>query len=646
MLRMFVGVTLCVGWGAVSILAQSGAKNGEWPTHSGELGGTKYSPLSRIHRENVENLRVIWTRPGIDPELRAAFPGISIPRNFRTTPLMVDGVGYVSNAVGLVEAFDPATGETHWVQEPLEWTEDWMTSAQSQRGLGYRQGRVFSVRGEYLYALDSKTGKPIPNFGRDGAVFLREDASPLLTQFFYYSAPLVVRDVVVVGSRVSDSPTTKEAPAGDVRAYDVVTGALRWTFHVVPRAGEFGIQTWEDESWRYTGAANLWGHASADEELGYVYLPLSTATNDWYGGHRPGDNLFAESLVCVDVATGKRVWHYQTVHHGLWDYDLSAPPILADINVDGKEIKAVVQVTKQGFTFVFDRVSGEPVWPIEERPVPQSTVPGERTSPTQPFPTKPAPFDRQGVSIDDLIDFTPELRAEAIELVKDYVIGPLFTPHAVTGDESDQTKTGTLMLPGWVGGSNWNGAAFDPDTGMLYVPSITAPDIVTLRKGNPEVTNFAYTVSRRPAEGPRGLPLVKPPYGRITVIDLNTGEHAWMVPNGEGPRSHPALRDLNLPPLGQAGRAAPLLTRDLLFLGEGSPVMLATPPGAGGNAFRAYDKANGKVLWEVELPAGTTGAPMTYVFQDEQYVVVAVGGREHAPELIAFGLGDAVSGGR
>jgi quinoprotein glucose dehydrogenase len=448
---------------------------------------------------------------------------------------------------------------------------------------------------------------------------------------------------------MTDSPARKEATPGDVRAYDVRSGKLRWTFHVIPRAGEFGVDTWKENSWQYTGHANLWSLISADEELGYAYLPLTSPTSDMYGGHRKGDNLFSDSLVCVRCATGQRVWHYQLVHHDLWDYDLPAAPILADIKVDSRNIKSVVQVTKQGFTFVFDRVTGNPVWPIEERPVPPSKTPGEEASPTQPFPTKPPPFERQGITSDDLIDFTPELKAAALDIVKHYVIGPVFTPPSIKGAGPNDTK-GTIQLPGSVGGADWQGAAFDPETGILYIESITGPFVADLLPGDPNKTNLAWTRGTREyPPSPLGLPLLKPPYGRITAIDLNKGEHVWMVPNGDGPRNHPLLKPLNLPPLGHPGRSAPLLTKTLLFVGEGDPIMadptrvpsgmpLSLAPGAGGRKFRAYDKATGKVLWETDLPAGTTGAPISYMSGGKQYIVVAVGARDHLAEYIAFSL--------
>jgi quinoprotein glucose dehydrogenase len=375
---------------------------------------------------------------------------------------------------------------------------------------------------------------------------------------------------------------------------------------------------------------------SADPDLGYVYLPLSSPTNDWYGGHRPGNNLFSDSLVCVDAQTGKRVWHFQMVHHDLWDYDLPAAPILGDITVNGTRIKAVVQLTKQGFAFVFDRVNGRPVWPIEERPVPQSTVPGEKTSRTQPFPTKPPAFTRQGLTENDLIDFTPALRAEAKAIADQYVRGPLYTPPPIVGE-----KKGMLQVPSWVGGADWNGGAFDPDTGWLYVPSIQAATLSALKEGDPKTTDFRYlnpySAADREIRGPQGLPLLKPPYGTIAAINLNRGEIVWNVANGDGPRNHPLLKPLNLPPLGQPGRAAPLLTKTLLFVGEGDPTAAVTPPGGGGTKFRAYDKVTGTVVWETELDAGTTGAPMAYSIAGKQYIAVAIGSTTHAAELVVFG---------
>ena len=379
---------------------------------------------------------------------------------------------------------------------------------------------------------------------------------------------------------------------------------------------------------------------TADEDLGYAYVPTGTPTHNWYGGHRPGDNLFAESLLCLECNTGQLVWYHQLVHHGIWDYDTASAPILADITVDGQPIQAVVQVTKQAFAFIFDRVTGEPVWPIEERPVPQSDVPGERTSPTQPFATKPAAFDRQGITVDDLIDFTPELRAEALEIFKRYRAGPLFTPPSLR-DETPGGTLGTLQLPSFIGGANWNGAAYDPRR-----RSCTCPRLLRRPRSFSDSPTPQYRTSRyirggklnAHIDGPRGLPLVKPPWGRITAINLNTGEHEWIVPNGPGPRDHLALQGLALPWLGAPGRAAPLLTKTLLFLGDGSRSMVVLPPHGGGRMFRAYDKRTGRVLWQIELPAGTSGAPMTYMYEGKQYVAVAVSDLDHEGELVAFSL--------
>ncbi len=460
------------------------------------------------------------------------------------------------------------------------------------------------------------------------------------TNFSVSAAPVIVRDVVVVGSSIHDGPTHKEWPRGDIHGFDVRTGKKLWTLHSIPQKGEYGNDTWGDDSWTYTGSTNVWTNMSTDEELGYVYLPFGTPTDDWYGGHRPGANLFAESLVALDAKTGKRVWHFQAVHHGVWDYDFPAAPILVDINVNGKPIKAVAQVSKQGFTYVFDRRTGAPVWPIEERPVPQSKVPGERTHPTQPFPTRPPAFERQGVSEADLIDYTPELKQAALDAVKEFDYGPLFTP---------PSEKGTIQNPGWAGGANWQGAAFDPETGTLYVPSMTSPIVVQLIKPNAERSNLLY--NRGGTMMPPsidGLPILKPPYGRVTAVDLNRGETKWTQAIGDGPRNHPLLKDLNLPAMGLPIRNAALVTKSLLFVMPGSGNL-----GGGRNLpvggrpltkmpieptkIRALDKATGATLWEFDPPSRPLAAPMTYMLQGKQYLVVAAGGGLSA-ELIAFSL--------
>jgi quinoprotein glucose dehydrogenase len=639
-------------WACTAVLgAQHGTTGGQWRSYNGDVGSTKYAPLDQVNTNNVAKLRVAWRRPAVDPTLAAKDPKLRIPPNFRATPLMVNGVLYAPNGIGLAEAFDPATGKTVWVQEPFAPGE---LDGDSTRGVAYwtdgRDERILVQRGEYLYAVNAKTGKRYPSFGDQGRVNLTKGLGPMMTKYYWTGAPLVMHDVVIVGASMTDSPGSKDQPRGDVRAFDVRTGALRWQFHVIPQAGEFGVNTWENDSWKYSGQAPVWALFSADEELGYVYMPVTSPTSDMYGGHRLGDNLFGQTLVCVKADTGERVWHFQLTHHDLWDFDPPAAPILADIRVDGRPIKAVVQVTKQGFAYVFDRISGKPVWPIEERPVPQSTTPGERTSRTQPIPTKPPPFDRQGSTADNLIDFTPELHQEALAIAKQYVTGPLFTPPSIRGTGPNATK-GTIQLPGSVGGADWQGAAFDPETGLLYVPSITTPFVADLLPGDPAKTNLRYTRGTREwIGGPRGLPLFKPPYGRITAIDLNRGEHRWMVANGDGPRNNPAIKHLNLPPLGNPGRAAPLVTKTLLFIGDGSPAMANNgprlppgmppeiSPGYGGKGFKALDKATGATLWSTELPAGTTGAPMTYMHNGKQYIVVAVGDANRGAEWIALTL--------
>jgi quinoprotein glucose dehydrogenase len=638
--------------------AQQGTGRGEWTRYGGDPGSTKYAPLDQINKTNISQLRIAWRRPAVDPSISSQVPGFSYSNNFRSTPLMIGGVLYSPNGIGLVEAFHPATGKTIWVQKPFADEPAQGLRGDSTRGVTYwtdgTEHRLYVVRGEYLIALDLRSGQPISSFGEKGRVNLRAGLGPRATIYSWTGAAQVCRDVVIVGvglGTMTDRPQNREQAPGNVQAFDVRTGKPRWMFKVIPEPGQVGGDTWEKDSWAYSGAANLWSLISADEEQGFAYLPLTSATNDMYGGHRLGDNVFANTLVCVRCLTGERVWHYQIVHHDLWDYDLPAAPILADITVGGTRIRAVVQLTKQAFAFVFDRTTGKPVWPIEERPVPASDTPGERTSPTQPFPTRPPPFDRQGATIDNLIDFTPALRAEAIELTRQWRMGPLFTPPSIRGDEPGATR-GTVQLPGSVGGADWQGGAFDPETGILYVQSITGPFTADLLKGDPKSTNLNYVPGLRAwTPGPQGLPLFKPPYGRITAIDLNRGDHVWMVPNGDGPRDHPLLKPLNLPPLGHPGRSSPLVTKTLLFMGEGDPIMsnlgsrllpempASNAPGAGGRKFRAYDKATGAVLWETEMPAGTTGAPMTYMFEGKQYIAVAIGSREEgSAQYVAFSL--------
>ena len=644
-----LAVVSAITTGAVA--AQTGALSGQWREYGGDAAASRYSPLDQIDKANVAKLGIAWRRPALDASIRAIVPQLKPERVFRSTPLMIDGVLYSPNAIGFVEAFAARTGKTVWIEQPYEPGPEGYRGT-STRGVAYwtdgSDARILVQRSQYLMALNAKTGKRYKDFGDGGRVNLSAGYGPDMV-YTWGGAPLVVGDVIVMGSAPGDTFANKEATRGDVRAYDVRTGKLRWQFHVIPQQGEFGVDTWENDSWKYTGHAPVWSLFSADTDLGYVYMPVTSSTNDMYGGHRLGDNLFSQSIVCVEAKTGKRVWHYQLSHHDLWDFDPPAAPMLVDIKVDGRPIKAVVQLTKQAFAFVFDRVTGEPVWPIVERPVPQSNVPGERTSPTQPVPTRPPAFDRQGSTEDNLIDFTPELHAEAVKIMKRYTTGPLFTPPTVR-DDAPGGNLGTIQLPGSIGGANWGGGAFDPETHLLYVPSANAPFVADIEPGDPAVTDLRYVKGKRLwISGPRGLPLFKPPYGRISAIDLDKGEIRWQATNGNGPRDNPAIAQLHLPPLGNTGHPAPLLTKTLLFVGEGSDAYVTTsriPPGMpfeiapnyGEPWFRAFDKQTGAVLAEVRLPAGTTGAPMTYMQGGKQYIVVAIGGREREPEWVALAL--------
>lgn len=632
----------------LAALGQNGAGNSEWPAFGADNGMTKYSPLDQITADNVNDLEIVWRRPGLDASYLETDPNQRTSVNHVATAIVRNGVGYVPNGVGLAEAFDPGTGETVWVQQ-VPGDGDGLPGAVT-RGLAYwtdgDDARILVQRNTWLYALNAETGESLADFGDNGRVSLQRMPAEF-ERYRWGGVPMVVGDVVIVGQGMSDTFSGRVAPPSEVQAFDVRSGDLRWTYSPIPQEGEVGVESWQDRSWSYTGHGPVWSLFAADEELGMVYLPLSSATNDMYGGHRIGDNLFTQSLVALDAATGERIWHYQLVHHGLWDYDLPAAPVLMNIMVEGEEIPAIAQITKQAFTFVFDRRTGEPVWDIEERPVPQSNVPGEVTAATQPFPTRPPPFDRQGATVDNLTDFTPELRAEALEIFSNFVTGPLFTPPSIAEPGGAQ---GTIQLPGSQGGADVQGAAFDPETGYFYVPSITSPFVADLYVGDPDDTDLAYVRgSRRWMPGPRGLPLFKPPYGRITAINMNTGEHVWMSPNGDGPRNHSSIAHLNLGQLGSPGRPSPLLTKSLLFIGEGQtnlrrdgrmppemPVEIAT--NSGGPFFRAYDKMTGEIEWVIELEAGATGAPITYTHEGRQFVLVAIGDRQYAPELIAFAL--------
>ncbi|HVR28915.1 MAG TPA: pyrroloquinoline quinone-dependent dehydrogenase [Thermoanaerobaculia bacterium] len=636
---------------------ENGAPPGEWRHYGADRASSRYSALDQIDRSNVTTLVEAWRWRSPDDEIHAREPRYR-PGVFKPTPLMVGGRVILPTSLGLVVALDPATGDTLWTHDPASyWRGRPANAGWQHRGVEYwTDGTIerilFATHDRRLISIDPATGKPDPAFGVDGEGFtdlsLRLGREINVRHYTHNSPPIVCRDTVVVGSIVSDGPTTPEMPPGHVRGYDVRTGAMKWIFHTIPQEGEHGVETWQDESWKVTGNTNVWTTMSCDQELGYVYLPTSTPTNDWYGGHRKGDNLFAEAIVALDASTGERKWHFQAVRHGLWDYDFPCAPNLVDLTVDGRPRRALAQVSKQGFTYVLDRVTGEPIWPIEERPVPQSTVPGEQTAATQPHPTKPPPFERQGVTEDDLIDFTPELRQMALDLVADYVTGPLYTPPIVTGEGG---KKGTLMLPSAAGGANWRGAAWDPETGMLYVPSMTLLMINALTKGDPARVKFDYVYNSAGGwllSGPDDLPIVKPPWGRITAYDLNEGEIAWVVPHGRGPRDHPLLAGLDLPErLGAAANGVlsnggPLLTKTLLFViqAEESPKDMMRMGDTGFLA--AFDKATGELIWEQRMTPTPHGNPMTYLHAGRQYVVVAAGGglagTLQPSELVAFAL--------
>jgi quinoprotein glucose dehydrogenase len=517
-----------------------------------------------------------------------------------------------------------------------------------------------------MIALNAKTGVPVATFGKDGIVDLKlenDQQMDLVTgEIGLHSPPLIVNDVVVVGAAhlAGGSPKSRTNEKGYIRGYDVRTGRRLWIFHTIPRPGEYGNDTWEKDSWSYTGNAGSWANLTADDALGLVYVPIELPTGDYYGGNRPGNGLFGESLVALDVKTGRRKWHYQLVHHGIWDMDIPAAPILADLTVNGRTIKAVAQPTKQAWVYVFDRETGQPVWPIEERAVEKGSVPGEWYAPTQPFVTKPPAFDRQGMSEDDVIDFTPELKAEALKMVRNYRIGPMFTPPVVS---QWPRPLGTILMPGSAGGANWMGGALDPETNYMYVYSITETRVYGLVPADPARTDFGWVQgqARDPnapaaAGGARraggdgegggggltvqGLPLIKPPYARITAIDLNNGTLAWQIPHGETPdniRNHPALKGLNIPRTGRQGRIGVLATRSLVIAGEGG--FFTAPNGKRGAMLRAYDKKTGNEVGAVYMEAPQTGSPMTYMLDGKQYLTVSIGGPGHPAELVVYTLG-------
>jgi len=673
---------------------QPSTKNGEWPYYTADLKGTKYSPLDQINASNFKDLEVAWRfktdNLGTRPEYK-----------LEGTPLMVKGILYATGGTRrAVVALRAETGELLWTHSEFEGARAVAAPRQlSGRGLSYwtdgRDERILYVTPGYrLVALDARTGNRISGFGKDGIVDLKVGVVYGTGQQIdletgdagLHSTPTVVKDVVIVGMSMKESMTVKthNNAKGQVRAFDVRTGKQLWSFNTIPRPGEFGNDTWLNNSWATNGNAGVWTQITVDEELGLVYLPVESPTSDFYGGHRPGNNLFGESLVCVDLKTGQRKWHFQIVHHPIWDYDLSSAPILADINVNGRAIKAVALPSKEAFLYVFDRVSGQPVWPIDERPVPKGEVPGEWYSPTQPFPTRPPAYARQAVTVDDLIDFTPALRAQALQNVENLKMGPMFNPPAVS-KRGGVLAALTLGTTG--GGTNWPGAAYDPETHTVYAQAANS-QIVPIGLIEPPAgfSDIKYVLGTdgqpfRVSEGPgfgsaadfpqqprtprpaagaapaapapaapqaegggvrtnvQGLPLVKPPYGVLSAINLDKGELMWQVPHGDTPdavRNHPALKGLNIPRTGQGGSVGLMVTRTLVILGD--PQVTTTPQHPRGAMLRAYDKATGKEVGAVLMPAPQSGSPMTYSVNGKQYIVVAVSGGAYSGEYIAYSL--------
>jgi glucose dehydrogenase len=663
------------GAAAPPIRTTSAPTNGpsfEWTTYGGNLASHRYTPADQITKDNFNRLQIAW-------RLKTDFLGPTPDTLYSATPLVIGRVVYTTAGMRRAAiALNATTGEMLWMHAEDEGRRgDNAIRTGAGRGLAYWASAdgadrriIYVTPGYRLLALDAKTGIPIPTFGRSGAVDLKleddQDVDLDTGEIGLNATPLVVGDVVVVGAahRPGSAPRTMKNAKGFVRGYDVRTGKRLWIFHTIPKQGEFGYDTWLEGSAEYNGNTGAWAQMSADPELGLVYVPTEMATGDYYGGHRPGNTLFADSIVALDVKTGTRKWHYQTVHHDVWDWDLPCAPMLFDLRVSGRTVKALAQPTKSAFLFVLNRETGEPIWPIEERPVPQSDVPKEKSSATQPVPTRPAPFDRQGFTENDLIDLTPELKAEAVEVAKRYKMGPLFTPPVVS---SLAGPLATLQLPADVGGANWPGGSMDPESNFLYIHSHTAVFLNALVPGNPAQTDMAYVAgqARASGSGPRaggagaagraaapaaargrggatvqGLPLVKPPYDRITAYNMNSGDIVWQKTHSSTPddiKNHPALKGLNLPRIGQPGRTfiGVLTTKNLLIAGEGG--VHTNDAGRRVALLRAYDKRTGDDVGAVEMPAKQTGSPMSYQINGKQYIVLAVSGNDGA-ELLAYAL--------
>ena len=615
-------------------------ENYDWMHYGNDLGHSKYAPLQQIDQNNVHELEVRWNWDSIDNQSVSERPQF-VPSGFKATPITRNGILYVSTPLGYIAAIDARTGEEKWTFSTNTWEQGRpANNGFNHRGVtfwdkptddGFEPRIIMSTANAFLWSINAETGEPDDSFGTNGRVDLTEGLGRDVdrSMIAHSAAVPIVGDTVIMGSVVYDQPMfdmtpekLTDLPPGHVRGFDLHSGEQKWIFHTIPQSGEFGNETWLDDSWAVTGATNIWTMISADAELGYVYLPVGTPGNDFYGGQRLGDNLFGTSLVALNASTGERVWHYQIVHHELWDYDPPAAPTMVDINLDGRQVKAVAMVTKQAYVYIFDRLTGEPIWPIEERPVPPSTVPGERAALTQPFPTRPAAFDLQGISDDTLIDFTPELRQEALQIIEEFDYGGLYTPPSLNG---------TITLPGWAGGAEWSGAAYDPETSMYYIPSVTSPIVIQLEENKPSDTQFAYQRGGiRTISGPQGLPLTKPPYGRISALNLNTAEYDWVRPNAEGIRQQIIGLGIKDPgPVGAPVVAPLMVTKTLLFqaITDGVPLL------------RAMDKATGETIAEIQLPGIPQGAPMTYMLDGKQFIAIACGGGSDA-RLISLALPD------
>jgi len=623
---------------------------GNWREYNGDKNGSRFASASDVTVESVKSMKVAWRWAMPDNAIASDNPELRTWVN-ESTPIAVDGVLYTSTPMSLVSAIDGATGKTLWTYDPKAYQDGTPPNLGFiNRGITYwedggEKRLVVGTGDGYLIVLDAKTGKPVKSWGDGGRVDLTKGLRRPVDRSLVAvtSPPIVCGNQIIPSIAVLDSfavgrQPMKYHPPGDIQAFDIKTGKRSWLFQQPPQQGEKGNETWENDAWKTAGSGNMWARPSCDEELGIVYLPFSTPTNDFYGGHRKGDGLFGESLVAVQAKTGKIAWYYQIVHHGLWDYDLPTAPNLMDLTIGGKKIKAAVQVTKQGFVFAFDRTNGKPIWPIEERPVPQSTVPGERSSATQPFPTVPAPFVQQGVTEDDLLDLTPKLKEEAKKILSRYNYGPLYTPPTLD-------KAGTLQVPGVLGGASWVGAAHNPRTNVLYVPSFTIPFGIKIKKENTGV--YDYTGTWAGVGGPQGLPLFKPPFSTVTAIDMNTGKHLWRIPAGKGPVDHPAIKDLNLDRVGVPRESFVALTDNILFLApEGTNSVLGLS--SRGNALitqatvdekepylYAHDAKTGDLVSELRLPGAAFGSLMSYRAKGKQFVVVPIGGAGLPAELVA-----------